>query len=238
MPSPTRRGSCDAAPGIRLPADDWSAAWRGLVQPKAARPPHIPEDLWKILSASEGAVSHHWVPRMLLRNFTQHPDEDDPVIWCQPVDRGAPRRSRIGAECTIRNHNTVDGTELPAKSLEALYARIESDAAPVLRKLIAGSSYDEAERFAMALLIAAQYVRTPRSRTEHTYRPVGCGRVPSAAMDVIERPHPPEACRNLFLFLGLSALVMARQTAEHEGEPSRLEVCHGGDEGSDAAVSK
>jgi hypothetical protein len=143
----------------------------GVLMPgqPTTRPPHIPEDLWEIMTGSADAISHHWVPRMVLRNFTQHPNDDDPEIWCQPVGGGAPRISRIGAECTIRDHNTLVEAELPPRAIEGLYARIEADAAPVVRKLLEGDAFNEAERFAMAYLIAVQHIRTPRARGEHRY---------------------------------------------------------------------
>jgi len=130
-----------------------------------SRPDDISPETWKILTASATATSHHWVPRMVLRNFTEQPGGKDPEIWRQPVRRGAPQRSRVGAECAIRDHNTLESTKLPPKALEGLYAYIESKAGPALRKLLDGTRCDEENRGALALLIAAQYIRMPRTRS-------------------------------------------------------------------------
>src|ERR1039458_9182375 len=62
----------------------------------AVRPSDIPQDVWEILNGSPDAIAHHWVPRMVLRGFTQHPEQDDPEIWVQPKS-GAPRVSRIAS---------------------------------------------------------------------------------------------------------------------------------------------
>jgi hypothetical protein len=133
------------------------------------RPAHIPPEVWAIMTGASGAISHHWVPRMILRNFTLQPELEDPEIWCQPIGRGSPRRSRVSAECTIRDHNTTTSDMLPPKAIEGLYGRIEGNAAPVIRKLIGGRSTTEEDRTAMAYLIAVQHVRTPRSRSDRRH---------------------------------------------------------------------
>lgn len=133
------------------------------------RPADIPPEVWDIMMGSAAATSHHWVPRMVLRNFTLHPREDDPEIWCQPVGRGAPRRSRVGAECAIRHYNTIEAAKLPPKAIEGFYAYIESAAAEALRKTLRGEHCDEGDRGPLARLIAAQYVRTPRARSALRY---------------------------------------------------------------------
>ncbi|GAC1578491.1 MAG: hypothetical protein NVS3B24_10960 [Candidatus Dormibacteria bacterium] len=133
------------------------------------RPDHISKEVWDIMTSAPEAVSHHWVPRMILRNFTLHPDGQDPEIWCQPVGRGAPRLSRVGAECVIGDHNTLTTGVLPAQAIEGLYGRIESDAAPIVRQLLAGEAFNEDGRRAMSYLIAVQHVRTPRARSEQRF---------------------------------------------------------------------
>ena len=133
------------------------------------RPADIPPEVWNIMMGASAATSHHWVPRMVLRNFTLHPPEDDPEIWCQPVGRGAPRRSCVGAECAIRHYNTLEAAKLPPKAIEGFYAYLESAAAEPLRKTLRGEHCDESDRGALARLIAAQYVRTPRARSTLRY---------------------------------------------------------------------
>ncbi|HZU12189.1 MAG TPA: DUF4238 domain-containing protein [Chloroflexota bacterium] len=133
------------------------------------RPADIPPEAWDIMKGSAAAASHHWVPRMVLRNFTLHPREDDPEIWCQPVGRGAPRRSRVGAECAIRHHNTLEAATPPPNAIEGVYAYMESAAAEPLRKMLRGEHCDEGDRGALARMIAAQYVRTPRARSAIRY---------------------------------------------------------------------
>ncbi len=133
------------------------------------QPADIAPEVWDIMTGSASAASHHWVPRMVLRNFTLHPREDDPEIWCQPVGREAPRRSRVGAECAIRHHNTLEAAKLPPKAIEGFYAYLESAAAEALRKMLRGEHCNRGDRGALARLIAAQYKRTPRSRSEIRY---------------------------------------------------------------------
>jgi hypothetical protein len=136
----------------------------------AGGPPDIPPNIWQILSGSSQAIAHHWLPRLVLRRFTQHPERDDPVIWVQSVKAGAARASRVSAECVINDHNTLDEPgSLPAWSIEGVYAKLESEAAPVIRKMLAGQLCNAGDRTAMANFIAAQYTRTPRSRSELTY---------------------------------------------------------------------
>jgi hypothetical protein len=135
----------------------------------AVRPSDIPQDVWEILNGSPDAIAHHWVPRMVLRGFTQHPEQDDPEIWVQPKS-GAPRVSRIASECVIKDHNSLeDAGPLPRRSIEGVFAEIESQAAPLLRKMREGEHLNPAERMAFSNFIAAQYTRTPRSRFQQTY---------------------------------------------------------------------
>jgi Protein of unknown function (DUF4238) len=133
------------------------------------RPSDISPEVWDIMMGSAAAASHHWVPRMVLRNFTLHPREDDPEIWRQPVGRGAPRRSCVGAECVIRHYNTLEAAKLPPKAIEGFYAYLESAAGEPLRNMLRGEHCDKSDRGALARLIAAQYVRTPRARSALRY---------------------------------------------------------------------
>ena len=135
--------------------------------PAPERPAHIDSETWETLSGSSQAKNHHWVPAMLLRLFSEDSSLGNAVLWRQPAGRGAPRRSTATAtaECTIQFHNTVSAFGgLPPNAIEAIYARIEAEAAPVIRTLAAGNPITPTQRRQMANFIAAQHVRTPRMR--------------------------------------------------------------------------
>src|SRR5450759_2025441 len=114
------------------------------------------------------ARRHHYVPRMLLRQFSALPDLENPPIWKLPAGRGTPRRSSVDNETVIRDYykTSVPLDGLPFADIEAFLAHLEGLAATAIRQLDFGD-LDETGRLHLTLFLLVMHRRTPLGRT-HT----------------------------------------------------------------------
>ena len=125
---------------------------------------------WKPFLASEAQASRadipkdqHYIPRFWLLGFADPPTKAGKV---SAVDlTGENRTSRIGTKraATERHFYTLTGPdEQPNPLLEDLLGHIEDKAAPAFKKIANGClQLSPVERLSVALLLAAQVVRTP-----------------------------------------------------------------------------
>ena len=125
---------------------------------------------WKPFLPSEAQASRadipkdqHYIPRFWLLGFADPPTKAGKV---SAVDlTGANRTSRVGTKraATERHFYTLTGPdEQPNPVLEDLLGHIEDKAAPAFKKIASGClRLSPVERLNVALLLAAQIVRTP-----------------------------------------------------------------------------
>lgn len=115
----------------------------------------------------------HYVPRMLLKNFTRNKKRQ---IFAFDKKLGKTFKSSIASIAAERNFYDYEKDDLRI-SIEDDLQRIESSAAPVLKKLIEAKNLNvinHSERECLATFIAAQILRTNMHRrfymTMHTKR--------------------------------------------------------------------
>lgn len=104
------------------------------------------------------AENHHWVPKLLLKNFA----DDDGRVYCFDIHSGAVTKPPPKFAACERGFNDfeIDGKRV---SFEDKFEKIETKAAPVLRRIIAGRSLEglsASDRLHVARFIAAQSFRT------------------------------------------------------------------------------
>lgn len=117
--------------------------------------------------ATKGVVTtqlkkrHHFVPQLHLRGFAK-----DSQVMAVPLGDGQPRRRYIRSAAANDYFYRIDAPAGAANLLEDWFGNaIESPAAPALRRLEAGVfPPDQRDRYRIANFVAAQLLRTPRTR--------------------------------------------------------------------------
>lgn len=109
------------------------------------------------------AKVQHYVPQFLLRNFGTG-KKDQVHVFNKSNDKTFVTNARnVAAESRFYDFKS-NGIDI---SIEPILSRIESEAKPVFKKIIdtkSLSSLHEDERFALAVFLAVQFVRTKASR--------------------------------------------------------------------------
>lgn len=119
-----------------------------------------------------GAKLHHFVPRFLLARFSSRPDTDNPPLAKLDVhdQPGRCSRTSVRNEAAVTHYNRLgDIDSVPSGLAEDTLSRIDSEATPVLARLVDGHKLDPAARFAMAVFLFLQDRRTPRGRHWMTF---------------------------------------------------------------------
>ncbi|MQX94742.1 DUF4238 domain-containing protein [Sinorhizobium medicae] len=109
-------------------------------------------------------IQQHYVPQMILRRFT---GGDGMMDVIERATGRAWRSAPEGVACE-RYYNAVrtEQGELDTQAIEKRLGEIESNAEPILQKLLEGTSISGEERSKVALFITAQDFRSPRRRQE------------------------------------------------------------------------
>lgn len=127
---------------------------------------HIREQFLETVQPG-AARRHHVVPQFLLRNFANEADE----LAMRRAE--APQDTRIARASNLAVSNDfymwVDQENRLVVGLENMLGRIESDAAPAIRRLASVDPVlrlppSDRERVLLARFVAMQFVRTPRHR--------------------------------------------------------------------------
>ncbi len=115
------------------------------------------------------AEMQHYVPRMLLRNFSANGRGERLHVYDKHQARRLPGLTSVSKICKERDYYTLPKTE-GRISLEGPLSDLEGSCEPILGKLIAKQSLSvlsAAERSTIALFVAVQLVRVPRMREAH-----------------------------------------------------------------------
>lgn len=107
---------------------------------------------------------HHEIPRFYLKEFATPKDE---ILWVYDMKEGTVRASRVGDTAFQKHLYSVtleDGSRLT--EIEDLLSKIESDAAPVLRRFMAGEKIRGQDRAKLASFFSIMFVRTDAFRQQ------------------------------------------------------------------------
>lgn len=113
--------------------------------------------------ASGDPVRHHYIPQFLLRNFS----ERDQLSARQIEGNEELKRVSVGNAAAISNFYTVIDTEIgETVVIERLLAEIESEAAPIIQRLIreVGFPLSPVDRSTISTWVGLQAVRDPQTR--------------------------------------------------------------------------
>lgn len=117
-----------------------------------------------------GPKRHHYVPDFLLAHFSPEPTASKPKIWRLDVTSGTSFETGVANEAVIKHFNRLENSpELDPLEPERRLDSIENRAAPLIRKMIAGSQLSAVERLAIAEFVWMQYQRTPLGRRQSTF---------------------------------------------------------------------
>lgn len=156
---------------------------------------------------------HHYIPRFLLARFSPNPKAENPPLVKLDVanSRGKCSHTSVRNEGAVSHYNRLDEVEsLPPDIVEqTLLGRIDSEAAPVVAKLVGGRQLDPAARFAMAVFVHIQDRRTPRARHWMTYMLEQHKRLES-----INRLNDPAVIEELHASGGEASIEETRQKAQ------------------------
>jgi hypothetical protein len=107
---------------------------------------------------------HHFLPQFYLKNFAD-PNTDE-RIWRYPKEGGKPVAAGardFGLEKDYHTLTRPDGTR-DSDSIETMFATLEGEWAPVVRKILANEPISETEREIVITFAGAMLVRVPRQR--------------------------------------------------------------------------
>jgi hypothetical protein len=124
-------------------------------------------------------MEHHYIPRFYLRAFRDPacPEGQDPWLWVVDLtERSVSRRSPKNVGKAANYYAFPDGGGGLNQAGEQVLSQIESDAAPVVAKLLRGENeLSEEERGALAFFMAFLAMRVPyfRNLMEEADRQIG-----------------------------------------------------------------
>lgn len=107
----------------------------------------------------------HFIPRLLLRRFSLHPEKENPPIWRLSKSTGSASKTSVNNETIIKRANELSSqSELPANFAEDAFSLIEGKAKRVIDRLVDGSRLSAEDRWILAVFLILQDARTPRGR--------------------------------------------------------------------------
>jgi uncharacterized membrane protein len=113
-------------------------------------------------------MKHHYVPASYLRLFVDPatPHGQQPFVWIADFESGKMLRKAPENFGYIRDHNLVfDESGQSSNSAELMLSELESNALPVIRRIVAGDmNVRDANFRALNAFVALQWVRTPAVR--------------------------------------------------------------------------
>jgi hypothetical protein len=116
------------------------------------------------------AKRQHWVPRLLLRNFTSSPAQDDPPIHVYDLDSGRVFKTSIKNVAQETHFYNTREPGARRETLESwLQTNVEGPAAAVITRLLRSRSVlgmSEDEKVSLARFVATLAVRGQRERQE------------------------------------------------------------------------
>jgi hypothetical protein len=116
------------------------------------------------------AKRQHWVPRFLLRNFTEKPKDKNPQIEVYDLNANKTFKTPIMNVAQEKHFYNTQQRGAAHETLETwLCTHVEDPAAPVLESLLQLRSVlglSDTERLALARLVVTLAVRVRRTRTE------------------------------------------------------------------------
>ena len=131
------------------------------------RNPPIPDEVLKLVGNQK---LHHWVAQFHLRRFSIDPCGRTSQIHRLETTTGRTGRVPVSQACAAKHYNRLEQAgDLPPLFMEAFFSYIESRAAPVMSKIVAGERINEEERGHMAVYLHAQHTRTPRGRAQMVF---------------------------------------------------------------------
>lgn len=113
---------------------------------------------------SAGSKKHHYVPRFLLKNFL----DETKRLFVFDKSKGVVFESNADDACHQNNFNAIE-IESEKINLEHLYDEIDTSGSVVIAKILKQQHAWTLSRLEMEILarfVAAQYLRTPRSRKQ------------------------------------------------------------------------
>src|SRR6266496_4127493 len=95
---------------------------------------------------------HHYLPRFLLRRFTEDPSRDGALVHQLEVESGRISATNPTNAAVIRDfYAVVDAEGLLSQEAERLLAVVEENAAPLIAGLSTrGTRFEEVDRFNLA----------------------------------------------------------------------------------------
>jgi hypothetical protein len=117
---------------------------------------------------------HHYVPRMLVRRFSEAPAEENPRIACLDKATGSIRWSSVRNEAAVTDHDRLrevpeHDPELDPLAAEHILSVIEDAAAVALRRLDEYLPLGPRQLPDLAAFVLVQHGRTPRGRSWHRF---------------------------------------------------------------------
>lgn len=132
------------------------------MQDKENKTYEIPKEIQMYLS---NAKRHHYVPEFLLRRFSTNPADEHPPIYRLDVKTGTILSLSTINCAVIQHYNRLsEASGLHRGFAEAMLARVEAQAMPLIEKLLHGEILDLQERVDFSTFLMAQQMRTPRGR--------------------------------------------------------------------------
>lgn len=114
---------------------------------------------------SSGPKRHHYVPKMLLRRFSQDQGSSANHTFVLDVERGEVRRSSIDNYAVIKNFYTLDDVPEEHKyDVEQMLSSIEGWASQSIERLVARDAIALDDIEAMAMFLWVSWARTPLGR--------------------------------------------------------------------------
>jgi len=117
------------------------------------------------------AKLHHYVPQLLLRQFSANPKVRNPSLFKLDLKTGRTSATTVKNEGAISHFNRPEeGSNVPPGAIEETLSLVETAAAKPLRKLAEGQHLTVPQQLNAALFMFLQHRRTPlgRAQTTHT----------------------------------------------------------------------
>jgi hypothetical protein len=116
------------------------------------------------------AKLHHYVPQLLLRQFSANPKVRNPSLLKLDLKTGRTSATTVKGEAAISHYNRPEeGSGIPPGAIEETLSQVESAAAEPLRKLAEGQHLTVPEQLNVALLAFLQRRRTPLGRAQSVH---------------------------------------------------------------------
>ncbi len=112
-----------------------------------------------------GPKRHHFVPKLLLRRFSDDPTAKNPMLWRLDKMTGRPSKCAVNNEAVIGHFNRLENVpSLDPDAVERDLAMIEGVCKPSLDKAIERQALDVDDFHLITMFSVLQHHRTPRWR--------------------------------------------------------------------------